>query len=258
MEGKKAVKISLGTAICIFIIILLVVALGVVYYLGFVKNKNTEPLSLKPNTASNIEQNKTNNLISSNNDNQVNGNKTDIVEDNQENSNKCYTDGKYYYLMLYKTYLGTKNSKIDPSNEERRFCLIVNNGYGNDELYGWYNIENSKINLVLSTSYDYNIANNVANMMTKGNNVKVKDENGQYIITLDYSEEIIKYGEYDLKLQKETQTENSNKCYTDGKYYYLMLYKTYLGTKNSKIDPSNEERRFCMIVNNGYGNDELY
>ena len=137
MEDKKAVKISLGTAICIFIIILLVVALGVVYYLGFVKNKNTEPLSLKPNTASNIEQNKTNNLISSNNDNQVNGNKTDIVEDNQENSNKCYTDGKYYYLMLYKTYLGTKNSKIDPSNEERRFCLIVNNGYGNDELYGW-------------------------------------------------------------------------------------------------------------------------
>ena len=39
MEDKKAVKISLGTAICIFIIIVLIVALGVVYYLGFVKNK---------------------------------------------------------------------------------------------------------------------------------------------------------------------------------------------------------------------------
>ena len=39
MVERKSIKVSLGTVICIFIIILLILALGVVYYLGFVKNK---------------------------------------------------------------------------------------------------------------------------------------------------------------------------------------------------------------------------
>lgn len=41
MGEKKEVKISLGTAICIFIIILLVISLAVIYYLGVVKNNQT-------------------------------------------------------------------------------------------------------------------------------------------------------------------------------------------------------------------------
>ena len=40
MEEKKTIKVSLGTVICIFIIILLIVALGLVYYLGFIKNND--------------------------------------------------------------------------------------------------------------------------------------------------------------------------------------------------------------------------
>lgn len=39
MVERKSIKVSLGTVISIFIIILLILALGVVYYLGFVKNK---------------------------------------------------------------------------------------------------------------------------------------------------------------------------------------------------------------------------
>lgn len=46
MDDKKTIKIGLGTVICIFIIILLVIALGIVYYLGFVKNSQ-EILALK-------------------------------------------------------------------------------------------------------------------------------------------------------------------------------------------------------------------
>ena len=38
MAEKESIKISLGTTVCIFIIILLIVGLGVVYYLGFIKN----------------------------------------------------------------------------------------------------------------------------------------------------------------------------------------------------------------------------
>lgn len=45
MEDKKTVKVSLGTAICIFIIILLIISLGIVYYLGFIKdNEKISPL----------------------------------------------------------------------------------------------------------------------------------------------------------------------------------------------------------------------
>lgn len=40
MDENKTTKISLGTAISIVIIILLVFALGIVYYLGFIKNNN--------------------------------------------------------------------------------------------------------------------------------------------------------------------------------------------------------------------------
>ena len=42
MEEKKKIKISLGMAILITIIILLVIALGIVYYFGFVKNDSKE------------------------------------------------------------------------------------------------------------------------------------------------------------------------------------------------------------------------
>ena len=41
MEEKKSIKVSLGTTICIIIIVLLFSALGVVYYLGFIKNNQT-------------------------------------------------------------------------------------------------------------------------------------------------------------------------------------------------------------------------
>lgn len=48
MGAKKALKVSLGTTICLIIIVLLIVALGAVYYLGFVKNnKEVTQLSIE-------------------------------------------------------------------------------------------------------------------------------------------------------------------------------------------------------------------
>lgn len=40
MEDKKAIKVSLGTVICMFIILILIFALIAVYYFGFVANKD--------------------------------------------------------------------------------------------------------------------------------------------------------------------------------------------------------------------------
>ena len=61
MGEKKGTSISLGTAIYLFIILLLVVALGIVYYLGFVE-RNQEIAALKDEVnklqnSSNINQN---------------------------------------------------------------------------------------------------------------------------------------------------------------------------------------------------------
>ena len=96
MDEKKTIKVSLGTTVCIFIIILLIVALGVVYYLGIVKNKQeivalkdevnalkskdhisqSEKIEVKTNNVSNANsktevESKNNNTNNSNIDNDV-------------------------------------------------------------------------------------------------------------------------------------------------------------------------------------------
>ena len=69
MDEKKTIKVSLGTTVCIFIIILLIVVLGVVYYLGFVKDNAKEQ-----NIQSNItEQNSS--IINTENNNEIENNK---------------------------------------------------------------------------------------------------------------------------------------------------------------------------------------
>ncbi len=45
MAEKESIKISLGTTVCIFIIILLVIGCGTLYYFGFVqKDKQLEKI----------------------------------------------------------------------------------------------------------------------------------------------------------------------------------------------------------------------
>ena len=41
MGNKNEIKMSLGTIICIFIIIFLILALAIVYYYGFIKTNST-------------------------------------------------------------------------------------------------------------------------------------------------------------------------------------------------------------------------
>lgn len=95
MAENKEIKVRLSTVICLLIIVILVVALGVVYYMGFIKNKErasqlehqTEELLKKVNT---LEQ-EINVLQKSNNtteeQKQNNTTETQKQEDFQENQN---------------------------------------------------------------------------------------------------------------------------------------------------------------------------
>ena len=179
MSEKKELRVRFSTIVLVFLVIILVVALGWVYYAGFIKNKNND----------NIQKN----------DVKVVESKNEVAKNDEDNSNVCYTDGNYYYLMLYKTNLDVHDSKTGPASEQRTFCLLVNYGYGQDYLYGSYYIENNKIILQPSDQYDYNFVNNVANMMVKEKNIEIKKDSSQYSITLDYTKDSIKYGTLDLK-----------------------------------------------------------
>lgn len=64
MEEKKSIKVSLGTVICMVIILILVFALIIVYYFGFVADKNKIELS---NTNPTLDTNVNNNNVSTDN-----------------------------------------------------------------------------------------------------------------------------------------------------------------------------------------------
>lgn len=87
MEDKKAIRVSLGTTICLIIIVLLIVALGVVYYIGFVKNdKEVTQLSAEKQNlqkqVTTLEENKNTSEIEIKNSNDMTKEEaTKIVQD---------------------------------------------------------------------------------------------------------------------------------------------------------------------------------
>ena len=58
MSEKNEIKIKLSTAIFMFIILVLIAALGIVYYLGFIRNnnENAEGVNEVKNTEARIEE----------------------------------------------------------------------------------------------------------------------------------------------------------------------------------------------------------
>lgn len=123
MEEKKAVKVSLGTVVCIFVIALLIVALGIVYYLGFVKN-NQQIIALKDEvnvlkSKNNVSQSEEveiktndNNVTASRNEktevktNNVNSNMTSNANNTKkEFKSENFKLGKYKYFFNSENYV---------------------------------------------------------------------------------------------------------------------------------------------------------
>ena len=140
MEEKKSVKISLGTIVCIFIIILLIVALVGIYYLGFVKN-NQEIIALKEEV----------NVLKSKNN--VSQSEKAEVKTNSENNNIASTTNnstkKEFKLENFKpgiyVYSFTSENGVDSSmalrfDDDNTVALIPprSNGF---YMEGTYKIE---------------------------------------------------------------------------------------------------------------------
>lgn len=101
MGEKKEITVRLSTVVCLFIILALVVALGVVYYFGFVKENNAN------NVVANGEGTEINNTEKTDGDLNKEENSTQIIASTQEDANK------FVPLSIY-----TANKKVVPDNRE--------------------------------------------------------------------------------------------------------------------------------------------
>ena len=142
MDENKSVKVSLGTVICIVIILILSFALIIVYYFGFVAEENSIE---KSNLDTNI--NNLNETISNANDDNVSTNNT--VEFNQ-------TD---YVIQFDEYLLGEEYETAGNELKEESYTIsFLNNnefniymGFGNS-VQGNYTISNNIVNCILTTA----------------------------------------------------------------------------------------------------------
>lgn len=126
--ANNSAKISLGTAICIFIIIVLVFALGIVYYLGFVKDTTVIENEIENNNEMDtVDVISTSDLV------------TLYYDANNEQANIFYAyieDGYLYYFNDYATGNGVSEGTFDftsslitysTNNNGMQKCTSLNN-----------------------------------------------------------------------------------------------------------------------------------
>ena len=121
MEEKREIKVSLSTVIYLFIILILVVALGVVYYLGFVKNDNAN------NVIPNGEVAEKNNIVV----NEQVPEKNNIVVNEQETETNN-TEENQTEKSPYEKYEGLrwhfKDNQADATKEWNDTKIQIENG----------------------------------------------------------------------------------------------------------------------------------
>lgn len=151
MGEKKTIEISLGTVICIFIIIILLVALGVTYYLGFVKddNKVRNPEKDVVNTVGNNETNNVEETVNT-------------IEENAnvEKTPKLQLGKKYQYELPAKygengeiIEVGEGSSIIFKEDNTVEASTVAIPG-GGSNYRGTYKVQGNKITVTLTQMYD--------------------------------------------------------------------------------------------------------
>ena len=220
MDEKKSIKVSVGTVVCIFIIILLVVALGIVYYMGFVQNN--EKISNLENEKNKLEQQL--NIINNNNTKQVNIDSKQVPKSESKtiDLNQLYyncTDIKVFWTNFRNAVLSANYNEIkqfvkfplktrgpmdsDPiievneENFEKTFKSFLQQYDGmreNETEYDW--IKNHEMPKMLGGS-DYDNAGNYIDLVYLENDnmarfadmIIEKDSDGYWHLTLIYYSE---------------------------------------------------------------------
>lgn len=156
MEENKEIKVRLSTVIYLFIILVLVVALGVTYYLGFVKDDNSD------------------NMISKENNIYVN---EQVTETNNNIEEKVENNGNEQDLNKYK---GNEAINII-AKEDTRFVIneIKNNG---DTYIISANILEKEPRKILEEEYKD---------ILEGQEITFRDIKWKYNKSIDYGEDII-------------------------------------------------------------------
>lgn len=195
MGEKSEVKVRLSTVVCVFIILVLVVALGVVYYFWFVKSDNSN------NMIANGEVAEKNN---------ISVNEQMPEENNDENIKYTYEEIKGLYTYTneessYSLYLwenGTFQYEhfYDTSNE-----------YGGGGIIGNYIIEDNviKLNYLFTTGTDISLS------VTKGNK-ELKIDSYESITFTDAD-----FNNNKIVLKKDNDKEN-NELYKNHDFFYLI------------------------------------
>lgn len=123
MESKKEIKISLGTVICIGIIIFLIIALGLVYYFGIVKNNNNKKIELEQVEKELVslkiklsELKKENEQLQ----NQIKKEDENKIENEYEDKNEYISNAEYYFNGQI-IYIDDETKKFSSENPKMSF-----------------------------------------------------------------------------------------------------------------------------------------
>ena len=166
------------------IILLVIVVLGLVGYIAYDKG-------LIFNSEKEVEEKE----------------ETEEIENKEENNAtniSYYTDGTYYYLILYPEVKleGIKTAKGTQERTVNTFYLMKNEGYSTDSIEGTYEVNNGKITLNVIGTPSINYLNNAINVLTPNGSSNLAFETvseGQYYsITLDYTSEQVLLGNFIL------------------------------------------------------------
>lgn len=144
---KKSAKISLGTAVCMVVILILIIALAVVYYIGFVRENEKTNLNINSENTNMDVENKVDGI-----ENNINN---DIVE-SRENEFTIVYDALYNSLTEMKN--GEKSYSYIVSDNKIEEIIILGIDISKDKyLYGknWISTEHPEVysddNLIIGT-----------------------------------------------------------------------------------------------------------
>ena len=225
MGENKEIKVRLSTVVCVFIILVLVVALGAVYYLGFVKNDNANNMIVNGEVVekNNISLNEQLPEINNNIEENVEDRNEELAVKNNIASNEQVTEensneNQYTYEKIKGLYTYT--------NEESAYSLYLwengtfkyenffdsSDGYGGGGRIGNYIIEDNviKLNYMFSTGTDASLT------VTKGNKELKIDAYDRITFTDE------DFNNNKILLKKDNNNKEDNELYDF--YHYINEY----------------------------------